>query len=46
MTRAADPQNSFADQEFLNQNVKLDPLLQSISDFVDGHAELIEFVRR
>lgn len=46
MTRAADPQISFADLEFLNQNVKLDPLLQNISDFVDGHAELIEFVRR
>jgi IS5 family transposase len=46
MTRATDPQISFADLEFLNQNVKLDPLLQNISDFIDKHAELIAIVRR
>jgi transposase, IS5 family len=45
MTRAADPQISFADLEFLNQNVKLDPLLQSIADFIDQHAELVDRVR-
>ena len=46
MTRAADPQISFADLEFLNQNVKLDPLLQNISDFIGQHAKLVEIVRR
>ncbi len=46
MTRAADPQISFADLEFLNQNVKLDPLLQAISNFIDSHSELIEVVRQ
>jgi transposase, IS5 family len=46
MTRAADPQISFADLEFLNQNVKLDPLLQNISDFIGKHGELIAIVRR
>jgi IS5 family transposase len=46
MTRAADPQISFADLEFLNQNVKLDPLLQAISNFIDSHAELVKIVRQ
>src|ERR1700693_2984463 len=46
MTRATDPQISFADLEFLNQNVRLDPLLQGISNFIDRHAELIDWVRR
>jgi transposase, IS5 family len=46
MTRAADPQISFADLEFLNQSVKLDPLLQAISDFIDNHVELVESVRQ
>jgi IS5 family transposase len=46
MSRASDPQISFADLEFLNQNVRLDPLLQGISNFIDRHAELIDWVRR
>jgi transposase, IS5 family len=46
MTRAADPQVSFADLEFLTQGVALDPLLQAIADFLDGHAEPVERVRR
>jgi IS5 family transposase len=46
MTRAADPQFSFADVEFLNQNVKLDPLLQAVASFLDRHGELVETVRR
>ena len=46
MTRVADLQISFADLEFLNQNVQLDPLLQNISDFIGKHAELIAIVRR
>lgn len=46
MTRAADPQISFADLEFLNQNVQLDPVLAAISNFIDSHRELVELVRR
>lgn len=46
MTRTPDPQLSFADLEFLSQNVKLEPLLQAISNFIDQHAELVEKVRR
>lgn len=46
MTRASDPQISFADLEFLNQGVKLEPLLRAISQFIDEHAELVEMVRR
>ena len=46
MTRAADPQFSFADLEFLNQSIQLDPLLQAISDFLDRQAELVKLVRR
>jgi len=45
MTRAADPQFSFADLEFLNQGVQLDPLLQAISNLIDSHGELIAAVR-
>src|SRR5262245_34790555 len=46
MSRAQDPQFSFADLEFLSQNVKLEPVLQAISNFIDQHAELVEKVRR
>ncbi len=46
MTRAADPQVSFADLAFLTQGVALDPLLQAIADFLDGHADAVERVRR
>ena len=35
MTRTRDPQLSFADLEFLNQNVRLEPVLQAISNFID-----------
>jgi IS5 family transposase len=44
--RAAKPQISFADWELLQQGILLEPLLQSISDFLDDHEELIETVRR
>jgi IS5 family transposase len=44
--RAAKPQISFADWELLQQGILLEPLLQSISDFLDDHEELIEAVRR
>jgi len=44
--RAAKPQISFADWELLQQGISLEPLLQSISDFLDDHEEMIEAVRR
>jgi IS5 family transposase len=44
--RTAKPQISFADWELLQQGVLLEPLLQSISDFLDDHEELIATVRR
>jgi len=44
--RAAKPQISFADWELLQQGISLEPLLQSISDFLDDHEEVIEAVRR
>jgi transposase, IS5 family len=43
--RAAKPQISFADWELLQQGILLEPLLQSISDFLDEHEEMIEAVR-
>ena len=46
MTRATDPQISFADIEFISQGVSLEPVLQAISDFIEAHAELVEQVRR
>jgi IS5 family transposase len=45
MTRAIDPQISFADLEFISQGVQLDPILQAISDFIDQHGEIVEKVR-
>jgi IS5 family transposase len=44
--RAENSQITFADLEFLQQGVRLDPLLEKISDFLDGHDELVEMVRR
>src|SRR5437867_3867469 len=46
MTRAVSSQFSFADLEFLDQGVRLEPMLQAISDFIDGHGHLIDKVRR
>ncbi len=46
MPRTARPQISFADWELLQQGILLEPLLQSISDFLDDHEEMIEAVRR
>ncbi len=45
MPRATKPQISFADWELLQQGIVLEPLLQSISDFLDDHEEMIEAVR-
>ncbi|MGH9255824.1 MAG: ISNCY family transposase [Vicinamibacterales bacterium] len=46
MSRAADPQASFADLEFLTQGIQLDPTLQAIAAFLDTHASLVDEVRR
>jgi hypothetical protein len=44
--RSTEPQISFADWELLQQGMVLEPQLQSISDFLDDHEEMIEAVRR
>jgi transposase, IS5 family len=44
--RATKPQISFADWELWQQGIVLEPPLQSISDFLDDHEEVIEAVRR
>ncbi len=45
MSRAATPQVSFADLEFMQQGIFLDSVLQTISYFLDQHGEMIEKVR-
>jgi IS5 family transposase len=45
MSRATDLQVSFADLEFSQQGIFLEPTLQTISDFLDEHQEMIEKVR-
>ena len=45
MSRRAEQQVSFADWELVHQGQHLDPLLQSISDFLDSQNDLIEQVR-
>jgi IS5 family transposase len=39
-------QISFADLEFYDQGVRLEPMLQAISDFIDKHGHLVDKVRR
>jgi len=46
MTRSTSGQISFADVEFLAQGVRLEPMLQVISDFIDQHGHLVDKVRR
>ena len=45
MSRAANPQISFADWELMRQRLLLEPVLQAIGDFLDEHAEMIETIR-
>jgi transposase, IS5 family len=45
MSRAPHRQVSFADLEFCKQGIFLPPILQTISDFLDEHQEMIEKVR-
>ena len=42
--RSRHMQRSFADLEFELQGVRLEPLLQQISDFLDGHRALVDLV--
>lgn len=46
MTRSTISQTSFADLEFLGQGIRLEPMLQAISNFLDQHGHLVEKVRR
>jgi IS5 family transposase len=46
VSRATAQQISFADWELMRQGVRLEPLLQAISDFLDDHQETVEQVRR
>jgi len=45
MSRVTKPQVSFADLEFMEQGIFLEPHLQAISDFLDEHEEMIEKAR-
>jgi transposase, IS5 family len=45
VSRAAARQVSFADWELMRQGMRLEPLLQAISDFLDDQQEMIERVR-
>ena len=46
MSRTLDLKLSIADWELQRQGISLDPALQTISDFLDQHQEMIEKVRR
>src|SRR5260221_3009562 len=46
VARAAARQISFADVELMRQGVRLEPLLEAISKFLDRQHEMIEWVRR
>jgi transposase, IS5 family len=45
VSRAAERQVSFADWELMRQGLRLEPLLQAISDFLDDQKDMIEQVR-
>jgi transposase, IS5 family len=45
VSRAANPQISFADWELMRQRLLLEPELQAIADFLDDHEEMIETIR-
>jgi transposase, IS5 family len=46
VSRATARQISFADWELMRQGVRLEPLLQAISDFLDDQQQVVERVRR
>jgi hypothetical protein len=45
VSRATARQINFADLELMRQGVRLEPLLQAISDFLDEHQGIVEQVR-
>ena len=45
MSRAANPQISFADWELMGQRLLLEPVLEAIADFLDDREEMIETIR-
>ena len=45
MSRSPDPQISFADLEFIRQDIQLEPPLKTIADFIDTHAGIVDRVR-
>jgi len=45
VSRTAERQVSFADWELMRQGLRLEPLLQAISDFLDDQKDMIERVR-
>src|SRR6266853_1903625 len=45
MSRTVERQVSFADWELMRQGLRLEPLLQAISDFLDDQKDIIEQVR-
>jgi IS5 family transposase len=45
VSRTAERQVSFADWELVRQGLRLEPLLQAISDFLDDQKDMIEQVR-
>jgi IS5 family transposase len=46
MTRAAHPQLTFADLEFIRQGIDMDENLKKISEFLDAQPEVLERVRQ
>jgi len=46
MSRATDPQVSFADLAFIEQGIQLEPTLKAVAAFLDTHASLVDGVRR
>ena len=46
MSRAINPQVSFADLAFMEQGIQLEPTLQGIATFLDTYASLVDGVRR
>jgi transposase, IS5 family len=45
VSRTAERQVSFADLELMRQGLRLEPLLQAISDFLENQKDIIEQVR-
>jgi transposase, IS5 family len=45
VSRTAERQVSFADWELMRQGLRLEPLLQAISDFLENQTDMIEQVR-